>query len=108
MSVVDLGCSGMLGPGASGVAGVRLGVSVGRVVYDGVGLGSGMVVGVGVVGVIGCGVMVWGLGEVVSGSSLLRYRLFLVVNLPEPSVRTEYWWYWRTSTTVPDLSHFVG
>ena len=37
-----------------------------------------------------------------------RYRLFLVVKRPEPSVLTPYWWYCRTSTTIPVLSHLVG
>ena len=37
-----------------------------------------------------------------------RYRLFLVVKRPEPSVLTPYWWYCKTSTTIPDLSHLVG
>ena len=37
-----------------------------------------------------------------------RKRRFLVVRRPDPSVLTEYWWYCRTSTTVPVLSHLVG
>ena len=87
-----------VGAGVGGMLGGEFGVVVG---------GAGAIVMVGGV-YAGWGVMVWGFWDVRNGSYFRRKRRFLVVSRPEPSVRTEYWWYCSTSTTVPDLFHFVG
>ena len=49
----------------------------------------------------------WG-GAGRGGVYFLRNFLFLRVTLPDPSTRTTYWSNWRTSTTRPVLSHFLG
>jgi hypothetical protein len=43
-----------------------------------------------------------------TGIYFLRNFLFLSVCLPEPSILMRYWWNWRTSMTMPVLSHLLG
>ena len=42
------------------------------------------------------------------GTNFLRNFLFLSVCLPDPSILTRYWWYWRTSMMMPVRSHLCG
>ena len=43
-----------------------------------------------------------------TGTYFLKNFRFLNVTWPEPSIRMTYWSNWRTSTTIPDLSHLVA
>ena len=48
-------------------------------------------------------------GRLSTAGVYLRRNLRLrSVTLPDPSTRTTYWWNWRTSITMPVLSHLVG
>ena len=85
---------------------------------DGGGGGSSASGGLGLGGLPGLGVsrlrcrrsslMVCRGGLVCTGMYFLRNFRFRVVILPEPSTRTTYWSNWRTSITMPVLSHLVG
>ena len=44
----------------------------------------------------------------ITGTYFRKNFLFRRVIRPEPSTRTTYWSNWRTSTTIPVLSHLVG
>ena len=86
--------------GSVGAAVVEGGSSWGCLASDGMGVGGLS----GALGASGSGKdgMVW------RGVYRRRKQLFRVVRQPDPSVLMEYWWYCRTSTTVPVLSHLVG
>ena len=117
--VVSVGGGGRL-PGSvvarAGAAGVDGGSSWGRLASDRMGVcGLSGALGASVCGLSGA------LGASDSGRNGMgvvssvwrgvyrrRKRRFHVVRRPDPSVLTEYWWYYRTSTTVPVLSHLVG
>ncbi len=49
----------------------------------------------------------WSGGGVGPGVWRRNFLLRMVIR-PLPSILTPYWWYCFTSTTTPDLSHFVG
>ena len=91
--------------GSVGAAGVEDGSSWGRLASDGMGVGGLS----GALGASGSGKNgMGGASSVWRGVYRRRKRRFRVVRRPDPSVLMEYWWYCRTSTTVPVLSHLVG
>ena len=49
----------------------------------------------------------WSGGGVGPGVRRRNFLLRMVIR-PLPSILTPYWWYCFTSTTTPDLSHFVA